>query len=172
MKTLYLLRHAKSSWQETGLGDKDRPLNARGIQDATAMGAVIAAQPRLPDLVLCSTAVRTRQTLDLVLPSLKSKPEIRYLDELYMASTQTLLAAIRGIEETVESALLIGHNEGLHDFARLMAGTGEMEDMQRLIAKLPTAGFVHLELGERIWAYSVPKCGELKAFVIPREVQG
>jgi phosphohistidine phosphatase len=169
MKTLYLLRHAKSSWQDAGLADRDRPLNDRGVVDARAMGAVIAARPRLPDLVLCSTATRTRQTIDLVLPALEPRPDIRYLDELYMASAQRLLKIVREIEESVECAMLIGHNEGLHDFARLMAGAGDLDTLQRLVAKLPTAGFVHLDLGDRIWAYAVPKCGQLEAFATPRE---
>lgn len=114
MKKLYLLRHAKSSWDNPDLSDYDRPLNARGRRQAKAMGFYFQENAFEIDKILCSGAVRTRETLDLLLDSYDHKGEIEYKDEIYASSVFGLKYLIN--KEEVDSLLLIGHNpeiEGL-----------------------------------------------------------
>jgi phosphohistidine phosphatase len=112
MLTLSLLRHAKSSWADSRLKDIDRPLNERGEKDAPRMGGHLARQGLVPDLVLCSPAVRTRQTLALVLPHLKPSPEIVYDDALYPGTPPAILKRLRNVAAEVRHAMIVGHNPG------------------------------------------------------------
>jgi len=120
LKTLYILRHAKAA-PETSDGDAERPLARRGRKAAALMGEFIAAQSPRPDLVLCSTALRTRETLEEVLPSLKPSPSILYEDRLYLASLARLMERLQRLLESTEAVLLIGHNPGLHQLAIALA---------------------------------------------------
>lgn len=115
--TVSLLRHAKSSWDEPGLDDADRKLNARGRSAAPLIAKWMSENRVLPDRVLCSTAVRTRETLALVLPSLSPQPSISYLDELYLASAGTILTMLRATPDGTQHVLVVGHNPGLEDLA-------------------------------------------------------
>ena len=117
MLTLSLLRHAKSSWKDPTISDHDRPLNARGTAEAPVMGKAMAKHGLDPDLVLCSTARRTRDTLQLVLPELKTEPKIVYEDELYHASPAEMLDLLHGVGGGVNQVLLVGHNPELQSFA-------------------------------------------------------
>src|SRR5262245_8755490 len=101
MLTLMLLRHAKSSWDDGSLRDFDRPLAPRGESAAPRMGAYMAEQGLAPQLILCSPAVRTRQTVDLVLPHLEGDPTVVYEDRFYLAAPSVLLARLRRIEAKV-----------------------------------------------------------------------
>ena len=112
MKTIYLLRHAKSSWDDSSLPDHDRPLNGRGRSAAPRVGAHMRAEGYLPDLVLCSTATRTRLTLEGVLSELEVEPAIEFEEELYLAAPSEMLDLVRSVPDTVESVLLVGHNPG------------------------------------------------------------
>jgi phosphohistidine phosphatase len=166
MKTLYLLRHAKSSWDDPSLGDHDRRLNARGRDDATHMAELIAKLEVPPELVLCSTATRTRQTLQLAMPDTTVPVEFR--ERLYLASAMTLMAAIQGMDDRLDSIMLVGHNDGLHDFAQLLVGGGNAEAVRRLVQKLPTCGFVQLSFIAPNWASTGPESAKLQRFVTPR----
>ena len=114
--TLYLLRHAKSSWDEP-LRDHERPLDARGVRDARAAGRLLAEQGWRPDLVLCSTAVRTRQTWRHAVDAGADAGEVRYTDAVYEASAGRLLELVQATEEAVGSLMLIGHGPGLPGLA-------------------------------------------------------
>jgi len=115
MKKLYLLRHAKSSWDNPALRDYDRPLNTRGRKQARAMGRFFQENAFAIDGILCSGALRTRQTLDLILESYDYRGEIAYRDEIYASSVSTLKNLIR--QANVDSLLLIGHNPELESLA-------------------------------------------------------
>src|SRR5215472_8093251 len=119
MKTLYLLRHAKSSWKDPGLDDLDRPLNKRGRETAKTMAAYLRRAKITPDLVLCSTAVRAKQTLEPIAKAIKP-PRVAFQGRIYGVAQPELLKYLRGLPEAVECALMIGHNPGLHDLARLL----------------------------------------------------
>ncbi len=168
MRTLILLRHAKSSWDHTGLDDFSRPLADRGIAAAPRMGAFLAANGAVPDLVLCSTAVRTRQTLDLVLPALPSyQGRILFEDALYLASASDLLARLRTVPSAVKCVMLIGHNPGFHDLARVLTATGARADRAALAVKFATAGAAILSFDVGSWSDIVLRSGHLATFMTP-----
>ena len=170
MLTLSLLRHAKSSRSDARLEDIDRPLNKRGEKDAPRMGAYLARHGLVPDLILCSPAVRTRQTLDLVLPRLKASPEIVYEDALYPGSPAAMLKRLRKVAPRVRHAMIVGHNPGLQALALSLAGTGAEADLEALAEKLPTAGLAVIELNQRSWAKVKAGGGRLKLFTAPKRL--
>ena len=145
MRTLHLLRHAKSSWDEPRLDDHERPLSGRGRKAAPAMGEWMAAHGVAPELILVSTASRTQETLNAILPQLASEPEIRSEDALYLATADELLARLRRLPASRREVMLIGHNPGLHELALLLAQAGDDAGHQRLSEKFPTAALASLE---------------------------
>ncbi|WP_119678198.1 SixA phosphatase family protein [Indioceanicola profundi] len=149
MKTLYLLRHAKSAWDDPDLDDHDRPLAPRGQRAAATMAKYLGerkAGPPMLDLVLCSTAVRARQTLERVLPAWTSPPRVLVERDLYLCGADALLERLRGLPEEVGAAMVVAHNPDLHKLATGLAADGPEELMHSLHAKLPTAGFVTLSI--------------------------
>src|SRR5215471_2277391 len=124
MLTLCLLRHAKSSWKDPTLPDHDRPLNSRGRTEAPVMGKEIGKHGLDPDLVLCSTARRTRDTLALVLPELKTEPKVIYEDGLYHGTPAEILGIMHEVGAGAGRVLLVGHNPELQEFALDLIGSG------------------------------------------------
>ena len=122
MHQLLLLRHAKSSWDDPKLADRDRPLNKRGRRAAGAMRQAMLDLGLAPDVVLVSPARRTQETLAALEPW-DDTPLIEPVEALYLANAPQLLAVLRDVNETVRSVLLIGHNPGMHELAVLLAGT-------------------------------------------------
>lgn len=167
---IVLLRHAKSSWNDTSLADHARPLSARGRRAAPAMADVLRRRVPSPDLVYCSDAVRTRQTLDL----LELGPVSTTIDrDLYLADADDLLERLRDSPEAATTVLLIGHNPGLHHLALLLADeSGDPAAMRRLRAKLPTAGLVELSVGAGRWRDLAPRGARLERFVVPKDLPG
>jgi len=163
MKRLYLLRHAKSSWKDTTLADHDRPLAGRGRRAAAAMADHMAQHQIVPDLVLCSTAVRTRETYE----RLQAAP-VRFERRLYAASADDLLELVRTLPDDVGTVLLIGHNPGIEDLALRLARPSPERD--RLQAKFPTAALATLELTGSRWSELEPGCASLIAFVRPSDL--
>lgn len=140
MKTLLLLRHAKSSWDDAGLADFDRPLAPRGLKAAPRMGRELAWRGWLPDAALVSPALRTRQTWELVAAELPDPPAAEFAKAIYDASADRLLAEIRKTPETADNLLVIGHNPGLEDFAgQLAADSSDAAALARLREKFPTS---------------------------------
>ncbi len=165
VRSLYLLRHAKSSWDDGGLDDHARPLSARGEAAARDMATYLRREAVEPALVLCSTAVRARQTL----ASLPITAEICYEDGLYGASATSLLDRLHGVADVVGSVMVVGHNPGLHELAVLCAGTGQAPELARLRDKLPTGALVKLSFPGP-WASLTPGGATLEALVLPREL--
>ena len=120
MHQLLLLRHAKSSWDDTAMPDRDRPLNKRGRRSAVAIRNAMLEFCLIPDLILVSTAKRTLETMSALEPW-DDTPLIEPMDDLYLASAALLLATLHSVAETVRTVLLIGHNPGMHDLAVLLA---------------------------------------------------
>lgn len=112
MKRLYLLRHGKSSWKDTGPRDHDRPLATRGRRAAEAIARHLRDYDLEPELVLCSTARRARETLDRIQSALGA-PTVEVEDDVYAASADALLQRLRRVPDTFASVMLIGHNPGL-----------------------------------------------------------
>jgi phosphohistidine phosphatase len=173
MKTILLLRHAKSAWGQPGLSDHERPLNKRGERAAEAMAEHIVHNAPRPDLILCSTAVRTRQTLAPLVHRLVSPaPPIALEKGLYLATEGELLVRLRAVAEEVRTVLLIGHNEGIGELAGALAGDGEPNLLALLHEKFPTGALATLQLGEALWQDLAPGHAELLAFVRPRDISG
>ncbi|HUI35720.1 MAG TPA: histidine phosphatase family protein [Stellaceae bacterium] len=120
MHQLHLLRHAKSSWDDDA-DDHERPLNRRGRAAARLIGETLQAAIGTLDLVLCSTALRARQTAELALAGYKPTPKILYEGGLYLATSEALLRRLQMLDETCEAAMLVGHNPGLHELAAALA---------------------------------------------------
>ena len=140
MLRLVLLRHAKSSWDHPGLDDFDRPLNQRGNYAAPMMGQLLASMKFTPDAVLCSPSLRTRETLARIEPFFAKRPIATGFDKtLYLAGANDILARIREIAAPARSALVIGHNPGLHALAASLAATGDAGQLARLEDRFPTA---------------------------------
>lgn len=162
MTRLHLLRHAKSSWGDAGLDDHERALAPRGRRAAAAMARWMDEHDVRPQLVLCSTARRTRETLERVLPALGA-PEILYEDGLYHADARALLERLLALPDGIEEALLVGHNPGLQELSALLAAPGPERD--RMAAKLPTGALVSL-----VVRALEPGGATVTAFVTPREL--
>ena len=140
MKTIYLLRHAKSSWDDSSLDDFDRPLAKRGRRAASRMAAYLRDAGMIPDLVLCSTARRTLETWQHAAPALGTEIPLQALDGLYHGAPGDLLAALRRLPAEAGSVLLIAHSPGLEQLALRLAGPGSAPDaLARLREKFPTA---------------------------------
>jgi phosphohistidine phosphatase len=159
-KRLVILRHAKSSWKDRDLTDHDRPLNSRGRQAAMAVGHYLRRQAIAPVLVLCSSAARTRQTLELL--DLDAQSEISVEDGLYGASAGELLARLQRITAAAPSVMVIGHNPGVHDLAVTLTG----DDGQ--LASFPTAAMADLRVAVASWQDLRAGGATLNAFTTPR----
>jgi phosphohistidine phosphatase len=170
MLTLCLLRHAKSNWDDQGLKDFDRPLARRGEAAAPLMGAFMAAEGLAPELILCSPAVRTRQTLDLVLPHLAGGPTVVYEDAFYLAAASRLLARLHQVDAKVHSVMIVGHDPGMHGLALELAGSGEPALLQALAAKFPTAGLAVLTFEASDWRQVTAGAGHLQQFMTPKRL--
>lgn len=168
MRRLLLLRHAKSAWPG-GTSDADRPLAARGRDAAPRMGAYLAEQNLIPDLALVSDARRSRETWDLVGPALPPTP-MRLEPRIYEASVERLLAVLHGIEESVETLLMVGHNPGFEGLARALAGEGDPAGLSRLAEKYPTAGLAVITFNTERWSKAVRRSGRLDRFVTPKSL--
>ena len=168
-KQLLLLRHAKSSWEDPELADHDRPLAPRGRRAAKLIAKHLRRQGIAPALVLCSSALRTRETLELIAPALGEEVPVQIEDELYAASEQVLLERVRAVADGIESLLLIGHNPGIQQLALLLAGGGE--NVAALARKYPTAALTTLEFNGR-WRELGEGRAELTGFVTPKELAG
>ena len=167
LKRLYLLRHAKSSWKDTSLPDRDRPLAARGRLAAKAIARHLREQGIEPELVLCSTARRARETLDRIEPALGT-PAVRVEGNLYAASADALLERLRSVPDNVESVMLIGHNPSLQDLALTLARRSNA--VAELEAKYPTAAVATLEVLVASWQELDRDTAELVALVRPRDL--
>jgi phosphohistidine phosphatase len=138
MHQLILLRHAKAARGTSEVADHDRPLTAEGRQTAAAMGRRMRGIGLAPDVVLVSSALRTQETLDALEPW-EDRPNIEIMPSLYMAAQAQIRDIVRALPETVRSALVVGHNPGLHELAQLLAGNPATPEHARLAENYPTA---------------------------------
>jgi len=173
-KTLYLLRHAKSDRPlgEAAVKDHDRPLAARGVKNAKQLSAVFAAQFIAVDRVYCSTAKRTRETFEIVREGLEN-PAVSYRDSLYLTSGDDLIAFVQAIPDAVKSAMIIGHNPGLHDAALMLvgrAGKGQSRMLEKLRTKFPTGGLCALSFDAPSWKKTGVGLATMTNFVRPRDL--
>ena len=161
MKTLYLLRHAKSSWKDETLRDFDRPLKGRGRRAAERIGEVLAEEKLKSPLVISSPAVRARETTGLVLESAGLKVEPRFEERIYEADVRTLFALVRSIPDSSIVALMVGHNPGFENLLEYLTGDSR---------HMPTAALAKIEFDTDSWSEVSEESGRLELFVTPREL--
>jgi phosphohistidine phosphatase len=142
MKTLLLMRHGKSSWKETKVKDHERPLNKRGQKSVPRMGELIKEAELVPQVILSSSAVRARQTAELLAPACGFTGEVQYFDSLYMAEPEAVIKRLRKLPDDVERVLVIGHNPGLEALVQMLS---------RRIESLPTASIAYFSLPIDTW---------------------
>lgn len=170
MRTLLILRHAKSSWDDANLSDFERPLNARGLRSAPFMGALMRRRELIPDSILSSPATRACATAELVRQAGGFDAEITFIDDIYEASPNSLSQAVRSQNHLQPLAdkdvrvpsciLLVGHNPGIEGFIRYL--TGKLEPM-------PTAALAVIEIDVDSWGEVTGGCGRLKEVIRPRD---
>jgi phosphohistidine phosphatase len=166
-RRLLLLRHAKSSWDDPLLDDHDRPLAPRGHKALKALRAELAAAAHPPEVVICSSARRTVQTLDGVREVLPSSTSVLVDDALYLASAEELLASVHQIPAVVRTAMLVAHNPGLEDLAGLLIGAGDEALRRELGIKFPTGVLVSMSFTDP-WADLAPGGARLDDVFFPR----
>lgn len=167
MKTLYLLRHAKSSWKDEDLDDKSRPLKKRGHFQADLISDHLSSLLPPAQHVLCSSAVRTRDTLTYFLEvwPLK-KAAIDYTDKLYLAERDTYFSAVTSLSEDVEVAMIVGHNPGLSDFVNKV-----LRKESEGPGTLRTCAFLQIDFEVATWKEVKPRSGRLKLHLRPKDLE-
>ena len=144
MKTLYLVRHAKSSWGEPALADRDRPLNERGLRDVATMGKRLAQRGVLPDVMLCSPATRALTTAEHLAKALGVKrKDVVVTERLYAAPAKELLSVIQGLGDKTKRVMLFGHNPELSELAHLLSGK---------ISDMPTCAVAEFSFDTKSWS--------------------
>ncbi|SON56243.1 phosphohistidine phosphatase SixA [Hartmannibacter diazotrophicus] len=171
MARLFLLRHAKSAWDDPMIRDFDRPLNVRGRAAATLMGRHMADHALIPDKVLCSSARRTRETFAGVIPYFGADLECRFLQQLYEAPEAAYLKAIKELGGSAKALMLIGHNPTIQTFAGSLIDRGNPALVEQLHDKFPTAGLAVIDFDLASWNRLEPKSGRIVAFFKPRELE-
>ena len=162
-RRLYLLRHAKSSWDHPGLPDHDRPLARRGRRATKALRPYLQQHEIAAELLLCSTARRARESRERIDPTLGA-PTVRREPALYAASAEALLDRLRDVPDAVTSVMLIGHNPGIEELTDTLTGSP-------VGSTFPTAALATLELLSARWGDAGPGTAKLIDFVRPRDLK-
>lgn len=172
---LLLLRHAKSDWSKD-IDDHDRALSERGRKAAPEMARYMQSNDYLPEAVLCSTARRTKDTLELLLSAWIKKPPVRFERGLYLSEWPALLATLKKAPAQVSPLLLVGHNPGIEQLAIALArqpnDAAERARLKRLTQKFPTAALAVLDFEIQSWRNLKPGFGQLADYVRPKDLDG
>jgi len=162
MKFLFLMRHAKSSWNDPSLNDYDRPLNSRGKTDAPKMGNYVSSLDKIPDIILCSTAKRARQTVDYFLHECPYNGEIIYCQNFYHGGLEDYWDELKQLNDVIESAMIVGHNPGLEYAIEDICGKYEI---------MPTSAIAIIQLDLSNWkSIGMETSGELVSVFRPKEI--
>ena len=163
MKTLFLMRHAKSSWKDDSLADHERPLKKRGKKDIKLIAKVIKKNDLKPDLIITSSAVRAKETAELLAEAIGFKGKIVVSDNLYMGEPSDYMEILTDIKEKFGSVLIVGHNPGLEAYLQIIDGE---------IEALPTAGLGYLMLAVDEWEdITLETMGDLVGFWKPKDLR-
>ena len=167
LRRLVVLRHAKSAWP-TGVADHERPLAPRGHRDAPAAGRALTEADCLPDLALCSTAVRARRTWELAAAQWDTPPPVRLEGRLYGADVPELLDAVREVPHQVRTLLIVGHNPGLEELVLELAGDSLGDALDDVRTKFPTSAVAILTWHGAGWDELAPGTALLTDMTVPR----
>lgn len=162
MKTLHLLRHAKSSWSDSSLADSDRPLNKRGVRNAKSMAGVLAQQPGAFSNVYCSPALRAQQTLQVMVSRLPAAPAWQTASDLYTFDYRDLLAWLCKASDSCSHITLVGHNPALTELCNILGDTP--------VDNMPTCAYARIELDVAQWQEMGAARGILQDLVRPGDL--
>ena len=165
-----LLRHAKSSWDDPDLPDRDRPLAPRGIKAGARLRDHLRRVGCAPELVLCSSAARAVQTWNGIRDGLAADPAVEIEDEVYGASADELLRRLNVLPDSIGWAMGIGHNPGIEQLALRLVGDGEADALRRMRSKYPTGGLASLAF-DGVWRRLEWGGARLEAFTVPRALK-
>lgn len=159
LRTLYLLRHAKSSWKDDSLADFDRPLKGRGRDAAEQLGKRLASEKLKDGVLICSPAVRTRETADIVLKHSRLRMDQRFDERIYEASLRDLLQVVAEIPDDRQTAMMIGHNPGFEELLAFLTGQAR---------RMPTCALAKIKLEVASWKDVRAREGSLESFITPK----
>jgi phosphohistidine phosphatase len=171
MKTILLLRHAKSSWSDPGLDDFDRPLAKRGQKDAPRMGEVLASFDHVPDQILSSPARRAKQTAEAVARACGYKKSIQWAESFYGGDSEDLISALQHLPHSVERPLLVGHNPTMEETVADLIMPRQEGWYEQFSIRMPTAALVCLAVDIMEWSALEPGEAVLQWFLIPKLVK-
>lgn len=166
---LTLLRHADSDWNGPTENDRHRVLSAHGLAEAAAVGRRFAEDRLALSVVLCSPVTRTRQTWEAVRDQVAGPATAIFDENIYQAGVADLMALLRGLDESAENVLLVGHNPGISELGFALAGDGEQSALDRLAERFPAGAFAILGVGVA-WRELDPGCARLESFVRPSDL--
>jgi phosphohistidine phosphatase len=158
-RTLYLLRHAKSSWKDDSLADFDRPLKGRGRDAAERMGKRLASEKLEDAMLICSPAARTRETAQIVLKHSRLRMDQRFDERIYDASLRDLLQVVSELPDDKQTAMMIGHNPGFEELLTFLTGEAR---------RMPTCALAKIKLGVESWKDVKAGEGSLGLFLTPK----
>ena len=162
MKTLFLLRHAKSSWKDETLPDFERPLNSRGVRTTKLLSQIFTSDKVKPDLILSSCAVRARETIERVLEFGKVRSELRFDERIYDASIDRLLEVVHQIDKSARSVMIVGHNPGLEELITALTGQSEI---------MPTGTLAKITFDSSSWSNVGTQLGTIEWLRKPKELE-
>ncbi len=163
MKTLYLIRHAKSDWSNPGLKDFDRPINSRGERVAPKMGRELFAKGVQPDYICCSPSKRTRQTVAYICEGIRfNEEDVDYKEEVYEASTGAMLRVINAISDEHNSAMIVGHNPSTSYIAEYLT--------DEILNNIPTCGVLKINFEIESWKHVSKSTGILEWYIYPKDL--
>jgi phosphohistidine phosphatase len=170
MKTLYLLRHAKAESGSSTIHDEDRPLSARGREACAYIAAHISRNNYAPDIVLCSSAIRTRETCERIQEALPESAKVKNEKKLYLATPGEMLTHIQAVDDQYHGVMLVGHNPGMHHLAATLANSEHTPLRMELDIKYPTGALAVITFNAKHWRNIAPDTGALVDFVIPKDL--
>ena len=170
MKTIFLLRHAKSNWDNTKLEDFDRPLAIRGIKSCKKIGKFLKKKKLVPDIVYCSTAVRAKQTWNLLNRIVEKKKNIIYEDQLYMANSSIFMNFVKKTDDNFKTLMIVSHNPGIENFAVELIKNKESNFYKDINLKYPTGGIAIINFKLKHWSKINYETGDIYEFIKPREL--
>ncbi len=168
MKKLYLLRHAKAEPGSKDLGDKERPLAARGRLACTMMGNYIKEKSYVPDVAIASPSARTSETFERIVEAAGASVPVQFIDKLYLATADEMLHYIRLLSDKASSVLLVGHNPGMHHLALILSRPERTALRIKLELKYPTGSLAVLGFSGDYWKDVIPGEGTLTDFITPQ----
>jgi phosphohistidine phosphatase len=170
VKTLYLLRHAKAERDSPSGEDFDRPLDDRGRRDSEAMGRFLAKRDWTPAIIVYSPAARTQQTMELLVGSWRKPPRMRAEQPLYLAEPDRIASCVQGLADSLESAMIVGHNPGLEALAGALAERGAKTARNTLEDGLPTCALAVIELDIEHWSELSPKSARITGLYVAKDL--